>query len=78
MLETEELFILSLLKRTVEISLYWSIHKPSLNTPFIGRRATAAHLTSQQACQDSLIRYCHEHAEEDTDKRLSSQTIKLI
>lgn len=54
MLDMEELFILSLLKRTVEISLYWSINKPRLNIPFIGR-ATAAHLTCQQARQDPFI-----------------------
>lgn len=55
MLETEELFILSLLKRTVEISFYWSINKWSLNTPFIGRRATVTHYTYQQAHHDSFF-----------------------
>lgn len=74
----EELFILSLLKRIVEISLYWSINKQNLNTLFIGRRDTATHLTSQQTGQDSFTGYCHKHAEEDTDKRLSSQTIQLF
>lgn len=55
MLETEELFIPSLLKRTVEISFYWSINKQSLNTPFIGRRARATHYTYQQARQDPFF-----------------------
>lgn len=77
MLETEELFILSLLKRTVEISFYWSINKQSLNTPFIGRRATATHYTYQQARQDSFFEVAMS-MQTDIDKRLSSQTIKPI
>lgn len=73
MLGTEELFILSLLKRTVEISLYWSINKQSLNTPFIGRRAMTTHYTYQLAHQDCCIWYCYKCTDGGLGKRWSSK-----